>query len=299
MAMGKSGTNKQVMKKYLLRVINYLGSLLPKRIQRLIADFPGVLFLFQRLGRNVYEVLKTPEGYLLELNPLFHANLISKGSLTDYEPEMRKAIELATRPGQCAYDVGANVGVFSYQFASLVGPGGRVYAFEPEPNNSQCLSRSIALNDTSNIVLDTRALGSATKTEMFDRRGGAFSGRLVGTGSSHKPTKNLIQVETTSIDHLVEQEHYLAPDVIKIDVEGNERLVLEGMRNTLERNKPVIICELHGHLGDDVEAVFRLLKEFNYNIYSIADFINSNIRSTPLTSLGRIRHIVAVYPAGE
>jgi FkbM family methyltransferase len=286
------------MKKHLLQLINFLGGLLPKRLQRLIADFPGVLYLLQRLGRNAHEVLTTPEGFQLDLNPLFHSNLISKGSLEGYEPEMRRAIQLATKPGQCAYDVGANVGVFSYLFASLVGSTGRVYAFEPEPNNFNCLARSVELNATDNVILDTRALGAVNRTELFDRRGGAFSGRLVGADSSHKPTKNLIKVETTSIDSLIAQENYTAPDVIKIDVEGNEKLVLEGMDETLRRNKPIIICELHGHLGDAVEDVFDLLKSYKYDIFSISDFIVSGQDAIPLASLGGVRHIVAVSSNG-
>jgi FkbM family methyltransferase len=285
------------MKKILLRTINLVGAALPKSLQRFIVDFPGVLGLLQRLGHNAGDEVVSPEGFRLSINPLFHSNLVQRGGLADYEPEMRAAIRLVTRPGWCAYDVGANVGVFSFLFASLVGESGKVYAFEPEPNNYECLALSVSQNSATNIITDNRALGAISQKELFDRRGGAFSGRLVGTEGTHTPTGNVIQVETTSIDSLIENEGYQAPDVLKIDVEGNEGLVLEGMQTTLELHSPVIICELHSHLGDSVEDVHQLLRSHNYIAYSISDYLRNERAAKALASLGGVRHIVAVKSA--
>jgi len=61
-----------------------------------------------------------------------HSNLIHSKNLLSYEPKIRKAIQKFTKPGMIAYDIGANVGVFSFLFASIVNKEGHVYAFEPE-----------------------------------------------------------------------------------------------------------------------------------------------------------------------
>ena len=202
--------------------INRIGERLPKRLQRAIADFPGVLTLLGKLSSGVIEDVRSPEGYLIEINTLFHSNLVKSGGLENYETDMRKAITRLTRPGFTAYDIGANVGVFSFLFLSLVGPKGRVYAFEPEPNNNECLGHSVAKSGARNIVLDNRAVGDTVSVASFDRRGGAFSGRLVNDNTNYNPTDNVIKVKTTTLDTLVSKENYSPPDILKIDVEGNE-----------------------------------------------------------------------------
>ena len=246
---------------------NRLGHALPKGLQRRIADFPGVLRLLEKLSSRQLEQIATPEGGRLAINPLFHSYL-SRAGLVDHEPEIRNAILRLTRPGMVAYDIGANVGVFSFLFASLVGDEGIVYAFEPERNNYHCFRKSLQINQSKNIVLDTRAVGRAKSTEKFDRRGGAFSGRLVGD-AHYEATDNVEIVETVSIDHLVASEGYRPPDILKIDVEGNERLVLEGMANLFQTSSPIIICELHTHLGDPSQRVIELLQGYGYKITDI------------------------------
>lgn len=255
------------LRRTLLTAANRLGHVLPKGLQRRIADFPGVLRLMERLSRSEFQQVTTPEGAPLLINPLFHAYLAAHG-LTDYEPDMRAAITRLAQPGMVAYDIGANVGIFSLLFASLVGPRGQVYAFEPEKNNYLCLRKTLELNPTLPIVLDKRAVGRAPGTEKFDRRGGAFSGRLL-TETQHQATDNVETIETVSVDHLIAHEGYRPPDILKIDVEGNERLVLEGMATLLSQSSPTIICELHTHLGDPSERVIELLEGYGYKLTDI------------------------------
>jgi FkbM family methyltransferase len=282
------------MRQLVLGVINRLGAILPKSLQRFIVDFPGMLPLLQKLGGSTQAEILTPEGLSLVINPLFHANLQARQGLADYEPELRSAISALTHPGCCAYDIGANVGIFTLQFSSLVGEGGIVYAFEPEPNNSKCLLETISRNDLKNIRFDGRAIGDSDKSSLFDRRGGAFSGRLVGSTGNRKPTKNVMTVESVSIDSLIAQENFRVPDVMKIDVEGNEGMVLAGMKKTLTYHRPAIICELHGHLGDSIDYVFQILSDCNYRVYPVSEFLKTGNASRPLTRLGNIRHVVAL-----
>ena len=252
-----------------LRLLNRLGNALPRQVRRKIADFPGVLVLAERLSSRRSIEVTSPEGYRLVLNPLLHANLLQAGRLESYEPELRQAIATHTRPGMIAYDLGANVGVFSLLFARLVGPQGAVYAFEPEPNNYACLAATIQRNGLTHVHPSARAVGRVSGKGVFDRRGGAFSGRLVGESSAYGRTSNVTTVETTSIDDLV-RAGLPAPDIVKIDVEGNEGLVLEGMAETLQRHRPTIVCELHLHLGDSAESVLKLLDAHGYAVRSLS-----------------------------
>lgn len=275
-----------------LSLVNRLGQAVPKRLQRLVADFPGALKLFERLSRDAYTDIPTPEGQRLVLNPLFHSHLVTAGDVGNYEPDIRQSILRLATPGMAAYDIGANVGVFTFLLASIVGDEGIVYAFEPEQNNCVCFERSLELNRIRNVILDRRAIGSRPGRATFDRRGGAFSGRLVGEGARYTPTENIELVETVSVDHLVSEEGHRPPDIVKIDVEGNEGIVLEGMRQTMERHGPIIICELHRHLGDSSELVLSLLASHGYSV-SDAKETTGGGGGASARDLELERHIVA------
>lgn len=279
--------------KRLLSLINRVGQALPKRIQRRIADYPGVLEFLQKMSDGELMEVLTPEGCRLVVNPLFHSNLIRFGSLLDYEPEIRKTIMKFTKPGMAAYDIGANVGVFSFLFESIVGVDGVVYAFEPERNNYNCLKKSLEKHNNKNIVFDKRAVGKSKGKEKFDRRGGAFSGRLIGD-ALYDTTDNIEIVETVSVDYVVKEEGYRVPDILKIDVEGNEGLVLEGMTNILNTHRPIIICELHTHLGESSEKVISLLSSYGYTISDLKGALNENGSGSTTSNVPSERHIIAV-----
>jgi FkbM family methyltransferase len=280
-------------KRRLLGAANRLGSRLPRPLLRLVADFPGVLPLFERLSRGTAVAVATPEGVPLFVNPLFHANLLRGGDVTGYEPDMRAAIARLTRPGMTAFDIGANVGVFAVQFAALVGERGRVWAFEPEPNNLACLERTARDARLRHLTVDRRAVSAGAGHSPFDRRGGAFSGRLAA-GDAYARTQNTIEVGTVGIDEAVERGELPPPDILKIDVEGNEGLVLRGMARTLRRHGPIVICELHGHLGDAVDAAVAPLRDAGYEIAGLQDVVAGQWR--PLAgSLQELagQHVVA------
>lgn len=277
----------------MMTLINHLGSILPKSVQRAIVDFPGTLWLLERLGARQTRELTTPEGDRLVINLLWHGFLADRIALSSHEPHLRRAITDLTRPGMVAYDIGANVGIFTLLFAHLVGERGRVVAFEPEPNNITCLAQTLEINSLENVKLLTCAVGNSIGHASFDRRGGAFSGRLIGSEPGYKPTTNTDDVEVTTIDHLVNQGGYPPPDIVKIDVEGNEGMVLEGMKNVLSSHSPIIVCELHPHLGDPTERVRESLEQHGYSISDVKDRDTSLPVSTP-GSLDGHRHIAAI-----
>lgn len=263
-------------KNAILGLINRLGNALPRPLRRRIADFPGVLSLVGRLSSGSYREIETPEGHVLCINPMFHQYLDRHG-VEGYEPLIRRAVIRLTRPGMVAYDIGANVGIFSFLFASRVGPQGAVHSFEPERNNYRCLERSLALNAMKNLHLDTRAVGRRTGVEVFDRRGGAFSGRLVGKGARYEATQNVEQVATVGLDTALRDEGLPPPDILKIDVEGNEAMVLEGMRGILEEHGPLILCELHTHLGESSDITLGLLEAQGYSICEVEPLVKENL----------------------
>ena len=187
----------------------------------------------------------------------------------DAEPEVQDALAELIEPGQTVYDVGANIGFFTILCSRLVGPQGKVYAFEPIPENVVTLRHNIALNKLTNVVVVEQALSASTGTaEMFVSPWSAFHSLNVDGASkreNHGPDGGQIMVETVTLDEFVQRDGVSAPDLIKLDVEGAELLVVEGMRETLHTVQPLLLVEVHdtnreyGEFVDSIDYCVRVI----------------------------------------
>jgi FkbM family methyltransferase len=142
------------------------------------------------------------------------------------EYSKRRRLERMLRPGQVFYDVGANVGFYTLVASALVGPTGHVAAFEPQPRNVEYLRRHIELNRIRNCRVLPIALGERPGRARFQRAGHPAMGSLASAGE--------LEVEVASLDELVSRGVIPEPDVIKLDIEGGERLC-SGARGRLWR----------------------------------------------------------------
>ncbi len=267
-------------------------SFIPHGVLRAVADFPGVLRFNELTFGRVQVGVTTPEGQTIKMNPLFHGHLSSTEKLLNYEPEVRKTMVKLVKPGMTAYDIGANIGVFTFLMSSLVGNSGKVYAFEPEINNYRHLSDSVKANKAGNIVALQIAAGESSKESSFDRRGGSFSGRIIDSDTKYKVTRNIASVTTKSVDDIVADGIAKPPDFIKIDVEGYEGKVLLGMKNVLMNFSPIILCEVHAHLSDPAVVVHEALSSAGYSIYELEGFLNGSLFR--LETLENVPRIIAV-----
>ena len=154
-----------------------------------------------------------------------------------YEPEQTRLFGEHVRPGATVLDVGAHVGYYTLLSAVLAGAGGRVWAFEPNPRNCAFLRRHLEINGCGNVEVTEAAVSDAAGRARFDFGPGSGTGHLAGCGA--------IEVDTVRLDDFV-RERGIAPSAVKIDVEGAERRVLDGARETLARHGPVLFLSTHG-----------------------------------------------------
>lgn len=155
-----------------------------------------------------------------------------------WEMWLTEAIVAVTRQGMIAVDIGANVGYFSLVMADLVGPNGRVYAFEANAPIAEHARKSAKINgyaDTLNVY--TQALGdfdgeTFTLVVPPGQPGGTY---LVPVSESDPPENAVV---TRRLDGYPE---LLDADVIKIDVEGAEEAVWRGMEGILARGRSLTI----------------------------------------------------------
>ncbi|MGH2919638.1 MAG: FkbM family methyltransferase [Solirubrobacteraceae bacterium] len=160
------------------------------------------------------------------------------------EPSVQEALRRHVAPRATVYDVGANIGFFSLLAARLAGPDGAVESFEPLPAAAAGLRRHVALNDARTVSVHEVAVGAhGGRAQLMAVQEESWS-HLAERGR-HPDTQGVLDVEIVTIDELV-AGGMRPPGVVKIDVEGAEIDVLDGMAETIRAHSPVIICELHG-----------------------------------------------------
>jgi FkbM family methyltransferase len=146
------------------------------------------------------------------------------------------------RPGDTILEIGANIGTETIGYADIVGPGGKVYAFEPLPSNVAALYESLRLNPGHNVEVFPLAVGACCAPLRFSiptEAGYSGLGHLnLGGVAGGSET---IEVECVTLDSLSAR---LGPaKAIFMDVEGAEILVLRGARNYLAQCRPAIVLE--------------------------------------------------------
>jgi FkbM family methyltransferase len=146
------------------------------------------------------------------------------------------------RPGGVCFDIGAQAGYHTLYASTMVGPSGRVFAFEPAPRNIANIKKHMAMNRLTNVTVVEAAVSDFDGVSHFDCASSAVSGHLSTSGS--------LAVRTISLDHEIDCGALPEPDYIKIDAEGAELRILEGARKLLTRRHPTLSVETHQWLPE-------------------------------------------------
>ena len=173
--------------------------------------------------------------------------------------------------GGTYFDIGANIGhhaLFMSQRAS------QVVAFEPSPSARERFSANLRLNRLANVRLFPVALGDADGEAQlgsgFEDNSGSRS--LCWTLDEDKDETVIVRRG----DSLFRQEQLPRVDILKLDVEGYEKRVLTGLRETLLRDRPVILMELVGY---DLKGGFRDETDLRNSLYPSHDLFTLRGRS--------------------
>lgn len=194
--------------------------------------------------------------------------------LGSYELDIRIMFEQIVKQGMVVYDIGAHVGFYTLLAAELVGREGQVFAFEPLPRNLSFLERHIRLNRVSNTTIIPMAVTYKTGEALFSDPKENTEGKISKHGSHVVPV--------ISLDDFVFIQKYRAPDILKIDVEGEEYNVILGARKTLQVYHPAIFLSTHS------ESICTLCQEVLINLgYSLQNFTKHTYLGADLIFLAR------------
>lgn len=200
-----------------------------------------------------------------------------------YEEYIRSVMLSLAQPGSTVVDVGANVGLHAIPLAMSLGEGGQVIAFEPDPDNYALLCKNVERNKITNIRLENAGLSSESGTALLYQSAenrGSLSMRKENVDGSEQQELSPVEIRLKVADDLLRD---ISPPVslVKIDVEGAEPLVVQGMWNTLKRNPDAkLIFEFWPrfieHFGLDS---LQFLKEFEEHgfVLSVIDEANQKI----------------------
>jgi FkbM family methyltransferase len=184
---------------------------------------------------------------------------ISIYALGAYEPRTLNAYEKLIKPGSVVFDIGANIGAHTLHFARLVGPTGRVFAFEPTDFAIAKLRRNLAMNpelagrvdpQQCFLVADSTTSVPATVHSSWPV---AHAHDDLDPEHQGKP-QTLTAARTITADGFCQEAGIHRLDFIKIDVDGNEYPVLRGLEQTLRRYRPDILIELAPFVYEGAKA---------------------------------------------
>lgn len=182
---------------------------------------------------------KLPDSWQQSLKRYHFAKIIRRGNFITDEPEYARLSEWLN-PGDWAIDVGANIGHYTLAMSKLVGPQGRVLALEPIPETFELLSANCAYSSHRNITLLNAAATSAAGVVGMAVPVQANGRNYYEAAIQEHVNGDGYHVLGVSLDSLP-IPHRVA--LVKIDAEGHEPSVIEGMGGLLARDKPVLIVE--------------------------------------------------------
>lgn len=145
--------------------------------------------------------------------------------------------------GEVHLDVGAQIGSYSLLAATS---GAIVHAIEPDPNNRRFLRRNIRANK---LDIQVCSIGAWNKEDTLNFRSHDAMSSIKGVGMIPSTLPALNRIKVGTIDNIVKQLGTQKIDVIKMDIEGAEIEALEGARNTILKDHPVLLIEAYHQRG--------------------------------------------------
>lgn len=177
----------------------------------------------------------------------------------------------APKPGDLVFDVGAHAGFTTCMFARMVGPSGRVVAFEPDASSLACLERNVADQRISNVTIVRKAIDAKTGAAYFNADGTMAAGLV--EHSVYSNTGERTTVETLSLQDACGQ--FGVPQFVKLDIEGAEIAVIQSAAEFLKVHSMHLALDSYHRMRDGRFTWMLLepmLHSLGYEVGSSKDF---------------------------
>lgn len=232
-----------------------IGKFYPFRIAK--------IFFINRFKSDFAEI----QGHKMYVDTLF-----APVSVTGiWEPVITEYVKKMVKKGDIVLDIGAHIGYYTLIFSDCVGLEGKVFAFEPNPDNFTLLKKNVEINKYENVVLIQKAVSNkAGRLKLYLSALNSGDNRIYDLGDG--PRKS-IEIEAVRLDDYF-KDYDGKIDFIKMDIQGAEGAAMEGMEILLEKNRNLkIITEfwpfgLKG-FGIDPETYLQSFLIKGFKLYRI------------------------------
>jgi FkbM family methyltransferase len=251
------------------RLISTASNLIPQGIKRKLLGSPAAPSRIANWVHSFLNRLPGPEfvclpcagvlaGYRMKVDWSHHRSFIHG----TWEPEVIQTIQEVVSEGSFAIDIGAHIGFYTLVLSRLVGPAGRVIAFEPVPKNFSILEENVAMNGCSHVKVIKKALLEESRRVMANAPDNEPLPGSVSVFTDYGT--DATSVEATTLDEFMHFQKARV-DFIKMDVEGAENLVLQGAKFTIEAQHPTMVIEVHHFDGSpESSPVLGQLEAWGY-----------------------------------
>ena len=225
----------------------------------LAAYTQAVWRFYQWRGRSHFMI----HGHSLDLLPRDRGVSIELAVHRTHEPRATKLLAGFLKPGMTVIDIGSNLGYYALLESRLVGDSGTVVALEPVPQNAELCKQNIRVNRCSNVVFREAAIGPYNGTLPLHL---SEKSNWHTLHEVHWSTADIF-VPICTLDSLVSELSLNRVDLVRMDLEGYETVVINGMRKTLQEYSPRVLVEVHPQIvGPGAMRQYLLdLSEFNYS----------------------------------
>jgi FkbM family methyltransferase len=191
------------------------------------------------------------------------------------------------RPGDCVWDLGSNLGIFSFCAAHRAGAAGRVYSLEADPRYADLQSRTVARMGSGSAPVTILCAAIADRTDLLElvipKKGHARNHLAIVRGNTAGEESRRKQVVTVTGDFLL--RHWHKPRLVKMDVEGAEVLALRESTALLTEVRPLIYIEV---AEENTGEVTNLLTAHGYELFELsADGAERRVERCGFNTLAR------------
>ncbi|RLB34113.1 MAG: hypothetical protein DRH12_17715 [Deltaproteobacteria bacterium] len=227
---------------------------------------PKLLFKLRLQSRYIKREILNNEMYLDLKDEGLSRDLLKTGIR---EALAVKLVHQEVKPGDIVADIGANIGYYALLEARLVGDKGKVYAIEPVPENVELLRRNVKLNKYQNVEVFQLAIGNKNRTNFIYLSSKRNWSSMIRTKQAAPTIKGKIPVqEVTFGDFCLKNRLY--PNFIRMDVEGYEVEVIEGMKDLLKDKRGLkILMEIHPYRGKEIKLMLKTLREHGFECKAV------------------------------
>jgi FkbM family methyltransferase len=221
--------------------------------------------------------------------------------------EMEYVFPALLRPGDQYLEIGASIGLTALMASALIERGGRGFAFEPDPDVFPRLARHFERNRASNVELVPYAI-SDQEREMYLVVERARAGEAGWLATDHESFARKHLVRATSGRAYLDRLDPTKPTIIRIDVEGHEVKVLEGIADALDWREIAIICAVDQaklrRAGDSRAALYERAAQHGLQPFSLAvrrgrlwaRFAITELKTLPNAPLAEVRDVLFAKP---